>query len=147
MEAVTMKVNFTKKQYKTLLDLVYMGEWTVNSSSTYEDRNKASEEMFQYICSFAKAFGYENLVQFDQEFQTYFPTQDYEDEMHQVIKSNDEIVFWDMLANELAKRDANQERNIPFEDDARVKRFFELENRYEEEFIEYGVANLFLKKD
>ena len=56
-----MKINFTKKQYKQLLDLVYLGEWTANSSKEADERNEEYSALFRYICSFAKEFGLDEL--------------------------------------------------------------------------------------
>jgi len=54
---MTMNMEITKEQYKTLLKLMYCGEWVLNSYKTGEDKVSQETDKFeQYIFSFAKEF-------------------------------------------------------------------------------------------
>ena len=50
-----MKINFTKKQYETLLKAVYLGNWMVSSTSDEPEGNQF-DELEEYVFSFAKDF-------------------------------------------------------------------------------------------
>ncbi|VDG97022.1 Uncharacterised protein [Lysinibacillus sphaericus] len=141
-----MKINFTKKQYKHLLDLVYLGEWTANSSKEHVERDNDYEELFQYICSFAKNFGVEELVPFDKEMNEHFPTQEYEKQLQPLIDENDESVFWQELSGRLTKRDLAKEGKTYSTQDEAMMKFFDVEGEYEKEFMDNGLSNLQLRK-
>ncbi|WP_303967780.1 hypothetical protein [Sporosarcina ureae] len=142
-----MKINFTKKQFKHLLDLVHLGEWTANSSRESDTLIKEYEELYQYINSLAKDFGYEEIIEFDKKLNEYFPTQAYENELQPIIEVNDNEVFWNELSSRLATRDLANERVVPRDADEQFKRLLDIEQRYEEEFVVHGLSRLILKKD
>lgn len=142
-----MKINFTKKQFKHLLDLVHLGEWTANSSRESDTLIKEYEELYQYINSLAKDFGYEEIIEFDKKLNEYFPTQAYENELQPIIEVNDNEVFWNELSSRIATRDLANERVVPRDADEQFKRLLDIEQRYEEEFEEHGLSRLILKKD
>ena len=137
-----MKINFTKKQYKHLLDLVYLGEWTANSSKYSSERNTEYDELFQYVCSFAKDFGLDHLVPIDKGSNEHFPTLEYEEELQPLIDENDNDVFWNELSSRLAKRDvASSENTVATIEESRLK-YFQIESEYEKEFVDNGLENL-----
>ncbi|MBU9710395.1 hypothetical protein [Evansella tamaricis] len=84
-----MKINLNKKQYKQLLDLAFIAEWKANSSKRFEERNKEVYEIFQYLCSLAKDFGYGDIITYNSDFDEYFPTVDYEESLLSVIEGSD----------------------------------------------------------
>ncbi|KUP05306.1 hypothetical protein Q73_13415 [Bacillus coahuilensis m2-6] len=73
-----MKMNSTKKQYKHSLDLLYLGEWSANSSKEGEDVNKEYDDFVQYVYSFAKDFSYNDIITYETKFDAYYPTLAYE---------------------------------------------------------------------
>lgn len=141
-----MKINFTKKQYKQLLDLVYLGEWTANSTKNSDERNTNYEDLFQYICSFAKNFGAEDLVPFDKALNAHFPTQEYETQLQPLIDENDHEVFWQELSSRLANRDLAKEGETGSTQDEAMMKFFKVQGEYEQEFEDNGLMNLELRK-
>ena len=83
-------MNLTKKQYKSLLMMMYCGEWIINSHKLKEDSvQKDSINLEQHIFSFAKEHGFENLIEYDEDLKMYFPTADMEDEFHGFIDKYD----------------------------------------------------------
>lgn len=142
-----MKINFTKKQFKTLLDLAYLGEWTANSIRAHDERFADYEELFQYICTYAKDMGYDDLVPYDQELNAYFPSKDYENQLHPIIDANDDYVFWENLSGHLAKRDLDREGGTFDTLDDRFLRLCEIEERYTKEFEENGLDNVMIKEE
>ena len=140
-----MKLNFTKKQYQQLMELLYLGEWTANSSRDFEDRNKEYDELFQYVSSFAKDFGFDEQITFDKKMKEYYPTPEFERKLDPYIEHNDNDIFWNELTMRLAKRDV-QKNNEEFEThEEYVERLFEIEEIYETEFEENGLENVVVK--
>ncbi|MFD2914857.1 hypothetical protein [Psychroserpens luteus] len=81
-----MKIELTKEEYKTLLTIVYCGEWMLNSHKIKDDStSKRTESLEQNIFSFAKDAGLEKWIEFDTEMKKYFPTADMEDDLHKFI--------------------------------------------------------------
>ncbi|WJY26384.1 hypothetical protein [Sporosarcina trichiuri] len=141
-----MKINFTKKQYKQLLDLVYLGEWTANSAKEEDERHIGYEELFQYICSFAKDFGSEDFVVSDKAMARYFLTREYEEQLEPIIQENDNEVFWNELAGRLARRDLARTQNVFASEGDATAKYFETAGNYEIEFENNGLENLELRK-
>ena len=66
-----MEIKLTKEQYENLLKLVFMGSWMANAFRV-KDTVKKFEELEDYIYSFAKDFGLENYVEYDEKFKKYW---------------------------------------------------------------------------
>ena len=49
-----MKINFTKKQYRRLIDSVFLGDMVINGIRIQEEQIKEYEELRKYIYSFSK---------------------------------------------------------------------------------------------
>lgn len=81
-----MNIELTKEQYKTLLTIMYCGEWIINSHKTSDDKtSKKTEDLEQIIFSFAKQAGLEKWIEYDKDLKKYFPTADMEDKLHSYI--------------------------------------------------------------
>lgn len=141
-----MEINFTKKQYQKLMELVYLGEWVANAARN--DEIEEYNQLQQYISSFAKDFGQENLVEFDKELNKYVPTKKLEGNMQHLTDYYNQETFWEQLSSYMAKRDlmkeAKDDKSLSHEN--QIKRLFEIEEKYEEEFYEYGIERLEVKK-
>lgn len=58
----------------------------LNSYKTREDKmQKETSGLEQYIYSFAKKFGYEKWVKYDEHLKRYFPTDKMEDDLRKYI--------------------------------------------------------------
>ena len=98
-----MNIELTPKEFRRLLDLVYIGNWVLNStraSDRFEDYDLVQEKLFS-LCT---KNGMRSLV------QTWhghvFPSKAYEDGgIHEAIADYEDAVFFDILAEELARRD------------------------------------------
>ena len=73
-----MELKCTKEEFKALLDLVYAGNLLINGMREVDERILPHSEMEQKIFAMAKEFGYEELIEFDNEFNEYMPTRAYE---------------------------------------------------------------------
>lgn len=140
-----MKINFTKKQFRTLLDMVYIADFTINGIRLPDEEIKEYRELAQYIYSFAKDMACENLVEFDREYKQYFETRELEDgPVGEFIEEYDSYVFWEELVSRLAKRDV--EKSISKSRDIGNDEFLNLlwakEEVYNDEFHKNGLDNL-----
>ncbi len=142
-----MKINFTKKQFRILLDLVYAGNWVINATAkTDDERSKDYDELVNYIFSFCDKFGMFNFVEYDHNLEKYFETKEFEESgIMDYIESYDDYVFWDELGRRLAKRDVDKECSGKVDKsnyEKVLKRTFEVEEKYSNEFIKNGLENV-----
>ena len=143
-----MKMDFTKNEYRFLLDMVEMAEWVLNSRKTdSSDEVKEYSEVYQKILSHAKEMGFENLITYDENLDGYYATAEYEESEHmRYIEEFEDDVFWEALPHRLAVRDLVEQfgekgyREMEFEE--RVSKILELEAIYNKELEENGIDNL-----
>ncbi|NLB54671.1 MAG: hypothetical protein GX811_02700 [Lentisphaerae bacterium] len=141
-----MKINFTKREYKVLLEMMYLADWMIHAHEP--DRRKDSyRELEQKILSLASEFGYDDLVEYHEDFNEYFHTREFEDDtIRDRIEDYDDATFWDELAYKLAERDVYRKHTE--EELARMTRedrallFFEKERSYTDEFITNGLERI-----
>lgn len=123
-----MNIDITEKEFRRLLDLVYIGNWILNSargSDRFEDYDMLQEKLF----SLCPSHGMKSLVQ--GWMGHIFPSEAYETGgIHEAIADYEDAVFFDILAEELARRDLGLEDRDP--DD-----FSELTARMEEYLAEF----------
>ena len=98
-----MNIDLTEKEFRRLLDLVYIGNWILNSTRTtdrFEDYDIVQEKIFS-LCA---KNGMKSLIQLWHGH--VFPSRAYEDGgIHEAIADYEDAVFFDILAEELARRD------------------------------------------
>ena len=131
-----MNIELTDKEFRRLLDMVYIGNWVLNSTrgeDRFEDYDFVQEKLFA-LC--AKS-GMKNLYQ--AWHGHIFPSKAFEEGgIHEAIADYEDAIFFDILAEELARRDMHLEETDP-ED------FSELTARMDEyisEFESNGIENL-----
>ena len=123
-----MNIELTEKEFRRLLDLVYIGNWILNSTrgeDRFEDYDLLQEKLFA-LCP---GQGMRSLVQ---QWQGHiFPSKAYEEGgIHEAIADYEDAVFFNILAEELARRDLGLESSDP-ED------FTELSERMEDYLAEF----------
>ena len=133
--------DLTGKDFRRLLDLVYIGNWVLNSTRG-DDRIPDYDRVESLI--FAQCLQQEGTQElYDIEDGVVLPSVAFsEGGIHEAIMDYEDAVFFDILAEELARRD--MELANESEEDYR-----ELERRMEEyldEFDENGLDDLFLDK-
>lgn len=98
-----MTIELTDLEYRRLLDLVYVGNWVLNSargSDRFEDYDYMESKLFSY----APKQGMKSLVQV--KCGIVQPSQAYQEGgIHEAICDYEDAVFFDILAEELARRD------------------------------------------
>jgi hypothetical protein len=146
-----MKIDFTKKQYETLLKLVYLGNWMINAIRT-DDRVKKYEEFEQHIFSFAEEFGLEKYIEFDEESGQFFPTNELEfgTDIEKYRQEYDDNNFWEDLHYRLVERDFVRKysraaiEKMDYEE--RIEKDHEFHEKYGKELEEHGIERLEIRE-
>ena len=103
-----MELHLTEKQYRRLLDLVYIGNWVVNSTRE-DDRIKEYDDVESTVFSHCLHHRMAKLVELYQG--ELIPSRAFADGgIHEAIERYEDIVFYEILAEELALRDLDAER-------------------------------------
>ena len=131
-----MNIELSEKEFRRLLDMVYIGNWILNSTrgdDRFEDYDLLQEKLFA-LCP---GHGMRSLVETWQGH--IFPSQAYEDGgIHEAIADYEDAVFFNILAEELARRDLGLENSDP-EDFSQLKERME---EYMDEFEKNGLNTI-----
>jgi len=135
-----MRIELSELEFRRLLDMAYIGNWILNSTrgaDRFTDYDKVESLLFSYC----QSCGMIGLVDYSSGVAR--PSPDYENGgIHEAIADYEDSVFFEILAEELARRDMDFEP-ISFEN------FNELSSRideYIEEFEQNGIDNISLDK-
>jgi hypothetical protein len=102
-----MKIELTEKQYRYLLDLVYIGNWVINSTRE-NDRIKEYDQVESLVFSYCLQQKMSKLVELYQG--ELIPSKAFADGgIHEAIENYEDVVFYEILAEELALRDMDGE--------------------------------------
>lgn len=142
-----MKVELSPKQYRKLVELVYLGEWMINAHHDTEYQDDGASEVIQQVLAAAP----EKMLGQDAETGEYYLDSDWVEEIYDnYILDYDDHVFWDELTERLAQRDLARERGVSPDDINRDDDLLELrpiEERYRTELEENGVDRLEIARD
>lgn len=103
-----MKINFTKKEYKLLIEMLHLGEWIINSNVADVDGEGSPEhrDLYQKVLSLSKEIGADDFISFDKEDNIYDVNQQFENFIHkEYLGPYEKEYFWDELIYKLAVRD------------------------------------------
>ena len=130
----------TEKEFRRLLDLVYVGNWVLNSArgdDRFEDYDNLQEKLFA-LCP---EHGMRALI--TRWYGHVFPSPAYENGgIHEAIADYEDAVFFDILAEELARRDLEGGDTLPETDPELMARIEE----YYSEFELNGIDHLIIEE-
>ncbi len=131
-----MNLELTPKQFRRLLDMAYIGNWVLNSTRG-DDRFTDYDEVESLLFGKAAEVGMGVLAE---EYEgEIVPSKAFaEGGIHEAIMDYENNVFFDILAEDLARRDMEEE-NVDQDD------YDELMNRmetYMQEFEAHGTDHL-----
>ncbi len=103
-----MELHMTEKQFRRLLDLVYIGNWVLNSTRG-DDRIRDYDQVESLVFSHCLDHGMTSLVElYNREM---IPSRAFaEGGIHEAIMAYEDAAFFEILAEELALRDLDAER-------------------------------------
>ena len=136
-----MNLELTEKQFRRLLDLVYIGNWILNSTRG-DQRFRDYDEVESLLFSRAILEGMSSLGELYQG--EIVPSQAFvEGGIHEAILEYENNVFFVILAEDLARRDMD---DAPIDE----SNYAELASRidaYINEFEEHGTDNILVDID
>ena len=95
-----MNIELSKKEFRRLLDLIYVGNWILNSTrgnDRFADYDNLESKIFSYSPALSQLWN-----------GTVVPSQAYaEGGIHEAIAYYEDNVFYEILAEELSRRDMN----------------------------------------
>ena len=98
-----MEIKLTEKQFRRLLDLVYIGNWVLNSTRG-DDRIRQYDQVESLIFSHCLSHGMAGLTELYQG--EIIPSRAFaEGGIHEAIMDYEDTVFYEILAEVLARRD------------------------------------------
>ena len=98
-----MEIKLTEKQFRRLLDLVYIGNWVLNSTRG-DDRIRQYDQVESLIFSHCLSHGMAGLTELYQG--EIIPSRAFaEGGIHEAIMAYEDNTFFEILAQELALRD------------------------------------------
>ena len=136
-----MELELTRKQLRRLLDMVYIGNWILNSTRG-EDRFKDYDEVESLLFAKAREEGMGVLAE-DWQGEVVPSRAFAEGGIHEAIMEYENNVFFDILAEDLARRDmedASIDQNNYEELSSRI-------DAYIAEFEQHGTDNILVDSD
>ena len=134
-----MKIELTEQQFRYLLDLVYIGNWVMNSTRE-DDRIKEYDQVESLVFSHCLQQKMSKLVELYQG--ELIPSRAFADGgIHEAIENYEDVVFYEILAEELSRRDME----YPDITDDNYEEIIGRMDRYMEEFRQSGVDKLVLE--
>ena len=135
-----MQIELTQAEFRNLLDMVYIGNWVLNSTRG-EDRFQVYDDLESKLFALSREHGMKVLAQ-DWE-GTVVPAQAYaEGGIHEAIAFYEDNVFYQILAEELSHRDMDYAQINDDNYDEIISRM----DKYMSEFQASGVDHLILEE-
>lgn len=134
-----MHIELTTKEFRRLLDLVYIGNWVLNSTRG-DDRFQDYDHVESKLFGLCQGTGMQALVEKWEGLD--IPSKAFaEGGIHEAIACYEDAVFYEILAEELSRRDMDYVDITQENYDEIVGRM----ERYMEEFRVSGVDRLTLE--
>ena len=135
-----MNIELSSKEFRRLLDMVYIGNWVLNSTRPENDRFQDYDDLESKLFSLCRSSGMQVLVEKWNGIDV--PSKAYCDGgIHEAIAYYEDNIFYEILAEELSRRDMNYPDVSPENYDELVERM----SRYMDEFEVSGVDHLTLE--
>ncbi len=131
-----MNLELTTKQFRRLLDMAYIGNWVLNSTRG-DDRIGDYDQVESLLFARAVAEGMPTLTEvYEGEV---VPSKAFvEGGIHEAIAEYENNIFFDILAEELARRDMD---DVPI-DESNLDEFNQRVETYISEFEAHGTDNI-----
>ena len=136
-----MELKMTEKQFRSLLDLVYIGNWVLNSTRG-DDRIKEYDQVESLVFAHCLDHGMAPLTELYQG--ELIPSRAFADGgIHEAIEQYEDTIFYELLAEELALRDLDGQPLTRENYDALMARI----DAYLSEFDEHGTDRVTVDLD
>ena len=133
-----MQIELTKKEFRRLLDMVYIGNWILNYTRG-DDRIADYDELESKLFGLCRSEGMKSLVEKWEGEDV--PSRAFSDGgIHEAIMDYEDTVFYEILAEELARRDMDYQPVSKENYDELVSRM----DDYIAEFEAHGTDNILI---
>ena len=136
-----MKLELTNKQFRRLLDMAYIGNWILNATRG-DDRFKDYDEVESLLFAKAREEGMPTLAE-DWNGEVVPSRAFVEGGIHEAIMEYENNVFFEILAEDLARRDME---DVPI-DESNYEELASRIDAYIAEFEEHGTDNILVDID
>lgn len=135
VRGIIMDISFSVREFRLLLDLAYAGNWVLNSARG-DDRIDEYDVIMGKVFSYCARFGLQQLVE---TATVPVPSDKYvEGGIHEAILDYEDMVFYGILAEELARRDL-KDRDVDGSDSELLSKKID---DYMFEFSQNGIENV-----
>lgn len=142
-------IEFTKQQFLTLLKIIYLGDWMVNSHRTGHGNDPMMEdyeEIMDYVFSLAPKFGFSKNIEHELEFDDSGKMT----EINKLQEEYNEETFWEELCERLGERDFHEKYSpneiLKMDRDERYDKLYECIEVYEDEAENFGIERIKILK-
>ena len=130
-----MNIQLSSKEFRRLLDLVYIGNWVLNSTrgnDRFQDYDDLESKLFALSPALSELWN-----------GTVVPSRAFaEGGIHEAIALYEDNVFYEILAEELSRRDMDYPEITEENYDEIISRM----DQYMTEFQQSGIQNLILEE-
>lgn len=131
-----MELNLSQKQFRRLLDMVYIGNWVLNSTrgeDRFPDYDQVESLLFRRAAE-------EGMAVLAEEYQgETIPSRAFaEGGIHEAIMEYENNIFFEILAEDLARRDMD---DVPI-DESNYEELASRIDAYIDEFEAHGTDNI-----
>ena len=135
-----VNIELTNKEYRRLLDLVYIGNWILNSARE-NDRIVDYDNLESKIFSKCEELDMPQL--YAKRAGWFYPSRAFQEGgIHEAIMDYEDTTFFEILAEELARKDMDDEAVNP--DD--INDLAQLMDEYMQDFEENGLTKIYYEK-
>ncbi len=128
-----MQLNLNSREFRLLLDMVYIGNWVLNSTRG-DDRFQEYDDLESKLFALCREQGMKVLA--EDWNGTVVPSKAYADGgIHEAIAYYEDNVFYEILAEELSRRDMNYPQITP-------ENYWEIATRMEKYMTEFRNSGL-----
>jgi hypothetical protein len=146
MVANDVMLRLKGSEYEQLLKTVYLGNWLLTSWQPGRDRD--IEKLESKIFSYASSAGLGKYADYDRETEMFSPADALHEapEINAAISDYDDETFWEELSDRLAEREL-VDKAAGLGGKERFAALWDAADRYEYEFEENGIENVFIVKN
>jgi len=147
-----MQIEFSKQEFRTFLEVLEIAEWVLNAHQTdSQDDREIYSDFEQKIFSHAKAFGFDDLIEYAEDDEKYYPTKKHDDNSNVMlfIEEFETDSFWENLIGRMVRRDLVRKfgkRKSSMIDEKVFIAFQKLEEKYMDEFETHDLNRLEVKE-
>ena len=139
-----MKINFTKKEYELLANMMDIADWVLHSHDVEQNpETKGYGDLRNKLLSHAEEMGLKG--RYEKHDNGFYETREFEDNSpyRHFIDSYDSHTFWDQLIDRLTSRDQREKYgDEPVDLETQIERHTRIEHQYMDEFAQSGLDNL-----